>query len=571
MSQKRIKALRSNKAENKAAGKDWVAGTGSNFSYRRSIKANWKFLLSVSVGIVLIFFNALNGDFVSDDYATIPHNPLVANLGVGFKGLNSTNIVKSLIAFVLGVKEFYYHLTSVVFFIVICWLAFLAIEKLFGNRWLSRLTVLIFAVMPIHVEAVSWISGLPYLFIAFYSLLVLLMMIEFLEKGNTKWLAGAVITFFLAFRADVPRIFAVFPLIFLYIIAWGNQEVKRRFWKILPYLLVVAVVGVIWGWQKITQRVNVVNSGYNSSESIFYDPFFQYPTGIAKYLQLFWAPFDLTLYHTMYVFPEWLNWSIILSFLSLMIYFWFRDKRVGFALSFILVTLLPSMSPVKVSWLVAERYAFFPSLGFALFLAIIINELGKVAKLAAPTLLISLLVFYSVRIYFRNDDWSTNHKLWVNTCQVSPNSHNAWNNIGDDYDKLKDYENAIKGFSQSIAVKPNYADAYHNRANIFFKTGRLDLAREGYNIALNFSPSLYQTYLSLIQIDLIERKMDLAIDHVNKLLNLQPENSQAWYAAGLVMAQSGRKEEAIDALRRSLTFDPNNRVAAELLGNVERN
>jgi tetratricopeptide (TPR) repeat protein len=136
-----------------------------------------------------------------------------------------------------------------------------------------------------------------------------------------------------------------------------------------------------------------------------------------------------------------------------------------------------------------------------------------------------MLVLYSARIFFRNIDWNTNHNLWVNTCQVSPNSHNAWNNIGDDYDKLASaettndgkltqYYNAIKGFTQSTVIKPNYADAYHNRANIFFKIGRLDLARDSYETAIYYSPNLYQTYLSLTQIDLMQNNLQLAYQHM---------------------------------------------------------
>ncbi|MFA6250176.1 MAG: hypothetical protein WC686_01575 [Candidatus Shapirobacteria bacterium] len=546
------------------------------------LKENNKFLIGLALGLLALFVNSLNGDFVSDDYATIPHNPLIANLGVGFKGLSSTNILKSMVAFVFGVKPFQYHLVSTIFYIIICVLAFVAIYKIYQDRWLAIMTVLIFSVHPLHVEAVSWISGVPYLFIAFYSLIILLLTIKFFETGRWQLLIGAAGLFLLAYLNDFPRIFAIFPLVIIYLMFRGNKKILSRIWQITPYLVIVFIVALAFGWHHIVGRINVVNTGYNLSDSIYYDPFFQYPTGLAKYLQLFWAPFDLTLYHTMYVLPVWLNWSILLNYLAMTVYFYFKDKRLFFALAFVIVTILPSMAPVKVSWLVAERYAFLPSLGFCVFLAIILKEMWRKAKIVPPTLLVSLMIFFMVRAYLRNDDWATNHKLWVNTCQVSPNSHNAWNNIGDDYDKLatleKDnngkmmqYANAIKGFTQSTVIKPNYADAYHNRANIFFKVGRLDLARESYGIALNFSPGLYQTYLSLIQIDLMEGNFALAEEHSKKLLTIQPNNTQAWYAHGLVMAQTGKRSEAVDALKKSLVLDPANKMAAELLGQVEKN
>jgi len=304
-------------------------------------------------------------------------------------------------------------------------------------------------------------------------------------------------------------------------------------------------------------RVNIVNGEINGSGSVFYDPFFQYPTAMAKYLQLLFVPTDLTLYHTMYVFPIWLNWAILLSYLSMLIYFYFKNKKYFFALAFIFAAAAPSMAPVKVSWLVAERYMFLGSLGFAIFLGLMILDLSKYFKILPGLLFISLMILSVIRVWTRNIDWQTNHNLWVNTCQVSPNSHNAWNNIGDDYDKLKDYQNAIKGFTQSTIVKPNYADAYHNRANIFYKIGRLDLARESYNTALTFNPSLYQTYMSLIQIDLNERNGEQAMIHSSKLLEANPNDPQSRYVIGVVLAQFGQVDKAKEMFKSILVNYPN--------------
>jgi tetratricopeptide (TPR) repeat protein len=268
--------------------------------------------------------------------------------------------------------------------------------------------------------------------------------------------------------------------------------------------------------------------------------------------------------------PGWLNWLILINYLALIIYFYIKDKRYFWALSFIFVSIAPSISPIKVSWLVAERYMFLGSLGFCMFIGLLMDDHWKKLRFVMPVLLVSILVYFSVRIYQRNIDWSSNHNLWVNTCQVSPNSHNAWNNIGDDYDKLKDYSNAIKGFTQSVLVKPNYADAYHNRANIFYKTGRYDLARESYETALKFSPELYQTYLSLTQIDLMEKRADLAMAHATRAVELQPGDPQAVFVLGVVNAQVGRIEEAKNIFKNILGKYPDFQLAKNALNQIEQ-
>lgn len=536
-------------------------------SIKQILKDNWKFLVIISIGIFLLYVNGIKGDFVSDDYATILNNPDVKVFGSFIGGPTPVTVSTYLLAVIFGVYPIVYHLFSVFLYIVACWVAVVFLNFIVSKRT-TWLVMVIFAVLPIHVEAVTWISGKPYLVIAIFIMICFMLIIKYLEDNKLAYLLITFPIFGILFLADKPRPLSLFPVLLLYLIIVNKKYYWQRLRKIWIYLAGLAVVALILALPLIIDRVNVVNGGVNASDSVFYNPFFQYPTGIAKYLQVLLVPVDLTLYHTMYTFPVWLNWLILLDFLALITYSYFRNKRIFFALTFFLLTLLPSMAPVKVSWLVAERYAFLPSLGFCLFLAVIFESLWQKIKYVTLLPLGIMLIYFSYRTFIRNIDWTTNHKLWVNTCQVSPNSHNAWNNIGDDYDKLKDYPDSIKGFTQSTIVKPNYADAYHNRANIFFKTGRLDLARESYNIALNFSPDLFQTYLSLTQIDLMENQINLALTHSQKAVQLQPNNPQSAYVLGVVYAQAGNLDQAEMVFKTILESYPQYKLASDALANI---
>ena len=560
MSQKKLKKLKKMESVDSVKEGVWEAIPG----FRQLIKENWKFLLGLSLGIFLLYFNSLKGDFVSDDYASIPQNPLVTNFSFMFQGFVSMS--NWFLATVFGiVNPVPYHLFSLILYIFICILAFIFLAIIFDKN-LAKLSVVLFAVLPIHVEAVSWISGKPYLFNAFFVLLSLIFLVLYLNTSKKKylWIFFCLIPF--TFFAEKIRFISLIFLAILYIISFKERiRINVNWGKFFLLLLGISLLLVVLLSSLIKSRIESVNGGYNGSGGIFYDPFFQYPTAVAKYLQLALFPVDLTLYHTMYIFPIWLNWLIFLSYLSAVTYYFFKDKKVFFALAFIFTATAPSMAPVKVSWLVAERYLLLGSLGLCLFLVLFFQKFSEKWRLPFFILFYAIIGTYSVRLYMRNIDWRTNHNLWVSTCQVSPNSHNAWNNIGDDYDKLGQYENAIKGFTQSTVVKPNYADAYHNRANIFFKTGRFDLARDSYNTALIYSPGLYQTYLSLTQIDLTEKRYDLALEHSKKYVDMQPNDPQAWYVYGVVNIQAGLTEEAVKIFSMILKNDPNNRAAKEAI------
>ena len=567
MSQKKRKQIKKYIQVEKVApvellGKDW--------GVKSVLKKYWKFLVGICLLAVVVYFNGQWANFVSDDYASITINPVINSFKGQWVGGNTATMVTYLVNKFFGnAMSWPYHMANLVFYIPFLVVAFVVLMLMYDNFLLAAITMLLFAIHPIHVEAVTWISGRIYIIISLYIMLAFLCFIYFVKKNNWKYLIGTIGFFMLGFMTDKPRPFALFLIIAIYVLSEGLGRIKINVAKLLAIFAALIVITFAVAYPFIKNRIDVVNSGYNTSESIFYNPFFQYPTGVSKYLQLLWFPVDLTLYHTMFVFPVWLNWAIILTYLLAIVYFFFKNKPYFFALSFIMAATLPSIMPIKVSWLVAERYMFLGSLGYCLFLALLIIDLNKRFKLFLPVSLICISTYFGVRIFLRNIDWQTNHNLWVNTCQVSPNSHNAWNNIGDDYDKLKDYGNAVKGFTQSTIVKPNYADAYHNRANIFYKIGRLDLARESYGVALNFSPNLYQTYISLCQIDLTEKRYDLAMAHVEAALKIDPMNPQAAYIAAVTYAQMGQLDKAQNILEQIVKVNPQFTMATEALKQIK--
>ncbi|MCL4383951.1 tetratricopeptide repeat protein [Patescibacteria group bacterium] len=566
MSQKKIKRQRTTPGDRKKEEITIVNG----LSILKILKENWVFLALLLLGTVAIYFNSLKGNFVSDDYASIPQNPMVTSFTYMLSGL-FVGMTNWFLATVFGIQNTVpYHILNLGFYLLALVAVFVFVYLIAGRR-IATFSSLLFAVLPIHVEAVSWVSGKPYIITGFFILLAIIGFWQYLTtaKRNYLWLiiGGSILAFF----TDRVRSFSILLIIFLLAISFlGKKGIKIDWKKVLLVMFGLGLIAVILMVPLISSRINSVNSGYNDSGSIFYDPFFQYPTAIAKYLQLVIFPFDLTLYHTMYILPVWLNWLIVLIYVTSCAYFWFKNRLVSFSLLFIFIATLPSMAPVKVSWLVAERYMFLGALGVCIIAAVVLSHLYNKSRALVMVILAMIASVYGYRIYMRNIDWSTNHNLWVNTCQVSPNSHNAWNNIGDDYDKLKDYTDAVKGFTQSTIVKPNYADAYHNRGNIFFKTGRLDLARDSYMTAIYYSPTLYHSYLSLTQIDLMEKRMDLAIQHAQKVTEIQPNDPQSWYVMGVVLAQVGNKEEAIKSMKNALLLNPNYSPAQQALSQLSQ-
>jgi len=578
MSQKKLKKLRRLEAKELILTSEIVEPTRG---IRQIIRENWKFLVVLCVGIFVLYFNSLHGAFVSDDYASITDNTTITSFSNQVKGY-MTGLFNWLIAIIFGVKSpISFHVFNLLLYLLVCVLVFIFLYIVFDKKT-AVLSTILFSVLPVHVEAVSWISGKPYLLTSIFVLLELILFVLYSKIRTKKYLWWFLVFLPITFLADRVRSVSLILLIILFILSFGVNLKNKIPWLKIFFVSFLALITItVFLWPAISSRVNAVNSGYNGYGGIFYNPFFQYPTSMAKYLQLVLVPTDLTLYHTMYILPAWLNWVITLIYLVAVGYFSIKDKKIFFTLVFIFLATAPSMAPVKVSWLIAERYMFLGSLGFCAFLVLFFQKFEKRFKIPLLILFILMVGAYSVRVFLRNIDWQTNHNLWVNTCQVSSNSHNAWNNIGDDYDKLaqlettddgkiNQYLNSIKGFTQSVTVKQNYADAYHNRANIFYKIGRYDLARDSYETALSYGPELYQSYYSLLQIDLAEKNYEVAINHLNKLNTIKPNDPQVYYTAAVVYANMGQKDQAISILEQLVKVYPNWTQVTDFLSELKK-
>ncbi|MCX6727070.1 MAG: hypothetical protein NTY75_04700 [Candidatus Shapirobacteria bacterium] len=132
MSQRKLKKIRKEieilkNSENK---QDKFEKVGLRDSLKKIIKENWRYLLGLTVMVVIIYWNGLAGGFVSDDYASITQNPRVGDFWNMFG--NSATFSNYLVSKLVGISSpVGYHVLSLVLYIVFCWLAFIILETIF--------------------------------------------------------------------------------------------------------------------------------------------------------------------------------------------------------------------------------------------------------------------------------------------------------------------------------------------------------------------------------------------------------------------------------------------------------
>lgn len=453
-----------------------------------------KYCLAIAALCFFVYANSLNNAFVSDDIPAILDNPDIGNI---FASGDLTGAGNSLIYRLTGAVPFGYHLANIILHALNSLLVF-AFLLLFFKPVSSFWGALIFAAHPVHTEAVTWISGRPYELSAAFMLLSLLLYIRAAAQPKIKWLnfAGALVFYVFAISTCTFALaFAALPALYDFTFArW------RRAWKLWPGFFALSALKLWLMAGAVKARIAQV--GFDTGSTGTSNPFFNAAFSIFAYLGMLLWPRNLTLYHEpLFISPLALGAGVFLLallFLSLPLIFR-KNKLLFFSICLFIIFLSPTYSPRMISWLVAERYLYFPSLAFSIWLLLLLAKYSPGKKLSPviTAFLICLVCAYSLRTIIRNRDWASHTSIWRATVRVSPYSPKAHNNMGDVYCLEGDLEKAALEFQRAIELKPDYADAYHNLANTYLKMGRVNEAVFNYKKALEFNPNLQQSRRSL--------------------------------------------------------------------------
>jgi tetratricopeptide (TPR) repeat protein len=355
----------------------------------------------------------------------------------------------------------------------------------------------------------------------------------------------------------------IFPLLaFLFIVSFDS--LRKNLKKILVFCAIDAVWVIVYLF-KISGRMTQLETSFYHKPQLL-NPLYQIPIAITSYLELMFWPKGLTLYHSEMTFSL-IEYAVrlitFIIFIALIIFSFKRDRQVFFWLSFFVASLLTFLTPLGISWVVAERYVYLAAIGVFVVIALIIKRVTEVKrfKIAVNILFFLIIGALLLRTFVRNIEWRNEDNLWFSTAKNSPSSPNTHNNLGDVYSRWGDLEKAASEFMLAIRIKPGYADAYHNLAHTYQKMGKLKAAEENYLNAIKYNPNLWQSYQNLAGIYYRQGKFALARENMEKARAINPKDSQLHTNLGVVYLALGEKEKARQSFQQALSLEPHNQIA----------
>ena len=492
-----------------------------------------KYLLIIIFLSSVIYANTLKNEFVSDDVPAIKNNPRISEI---FSAREFVGFTYSLNYLIGKLNPVYYHLTNIFLHSLNSILVFFFL-CLFFKPYPSFFGALIFAAHPIHTEAVTWIAGRPYVLMALFFLCSFFLYLRATSQDKLRlfiFFASLVVYYLCLCYATIFGF--VFPaMVILYDFTFGRW---RKNWKLWLIFLIIAATRLFLILGTIKQRIADVAVDIGRSQPG--NPLFNMAFSIFTHLRLLIWPQNLTLYHE----PVTTSISILILEILLLVtlilclpLIFKKAKVLFFAICIYILFLTPTYSPKVISWLIAERYLYFPSIALSMFAAFFVQkqsvavrklhgryvEVEKSKKLL-NVILIVLVALYSWRTIVRNTDWRTHASIWRATAKVSPYSPRAHNNMGDVYSLEGNPQLAVLEFRRAIELRPDYADAYHNLATTYYNMGRVQEAIENYKKAISFNSKLYQSYVSLGGVYFNMGRLAQAKEYLLKAQELKPDD-----------------------------------------------
>jgi len=463
------------------------------------------------------------------------------------------------------------HLLVIIFFYRL--LLYLNIPKeasLFGTA--------LFALHPIHVEAVSWVAESKFSLIALFYLITILFYILFILKGQKKMYLG--LSYFSYFIGlFIHPIFFLMPFIlFLLDYFYSRKIAKGFFYEKLPFMLTSLL------YVYFVFRSAVLSNDYTQIYSLT-DRIFIGCYSVVFYIYKFLWPFKLLAIYgrplvengllpvKYYLAP------IIILVFGILIYKAKEYRKVlVFGGSFYLLNVLyfSQIFPIEVP-LISERHSYIGNMGLILVLSYMLYELWNVKIKNSTNLKLVFVIFLSLYFVFcsaatwnRNKAWLNDISLFTDVIKKNPTAGAYWSRANSK--SLRgDRKGAIDDYTSAIGFQGNFFKAYFNRAVQKTIIEDYNGAIADYTEALKLAPNEYDIFLNRGRLKMVLDNDSGALEDFTEALYLNPEFTEAYYFRGVAKYNLADDNGSISDYNEAISLKPDYAEAYYNRGNAKYN
>jgi tetratricopeptide (TPR) repeat protein len=584
----------------------------------------WLLCLSLVLAVLAVYGQVLNFDFVNlDDSIYVTDNSHVlqgltwGGIGWAFTNLTAgfwhplTWLSLMLDTSLHGRQAWGFHLTNLLLHLGSTVALFAALRHATGKPWRSALVAALFALHPLHVEAVAWVAERKEVLGAFFGFVSIYFYVRFARPAGANRKSQIAnyslsLVFFLCGLMSKTMIVTL-PAVMLLLDYWPLQRVSR--WgRLVAEKTPFFALGLMAGLLTIhaEQSVGAVSSTGQLPVML------RIPNALAscaRYLgQTVW-PANLAVFYpySKGISAEGIAGAVVVLAGATIGALWMVRRRPYLAVGWFwyVITLLPVSGLIQVgAYSRADRFTYVPLVGVFIAVVWAVGDwaVRKGRRRAAAGFGAAAIAGLMAVTYVQAGYWKNSISLWTHTLACTPENYLARDNFGSALAKQGKLPEAIQQYNQALQLQPNFADAHSDLGNALAAQGKLEAAIQQYEQAIRLKPDFadarnnlglalaaegklgqaveqYEQALQLkpdnanVQVSYgaalaAQGKLDEAVQHYQQALQLDPDSAKACYNLGIVLAALGKLDEAIQSFERAIQLDPNYAKAHNNLGNA---
>ncbi len=541
-----------------------------------------------------IFFNW----FVNDDAFQVVTNPYAHSFKylrqifttsvwsfLGAQGIS--NYYRPMMTFgylltyqIAGLVPFSYHMVNVLLNGIVVWLVFLILRRFSGER-VALVAAGLFALHPIHTEAVAWIAAVTDLELAVFYLATFLFYVKLPEAKNKSWSRLILCVFFALALLSKEQAMTLPVMAIIYEHFYRDDRstttLKEKFsrygalWMVAAFYLCVRTA-IMGGFAAVVMRPNLS----------WHDTILSAIALIGEYLgKLIW-PARLSSFYAFHASQHFTDMQVLLGLAGITLCaiifaaLWKRAHIVSFAFVWIFLPLGPVLN---ARWMPAgvfgERYLYLPSFGFCWLFAWSAVQLWngsvpaipRLAARAVPALLCIVAFAYGVRTISRNRDWKDEGILFRGAIETGGETSVTRTNLGSMAINRGDWELAEREWLAALAMDPANAYALDDMALLRQRQERYLEAADYSQRALRIFPAYTTAHINLAETLAALKRPAEAEWQFRVATALSPLSTHAHNNYGKFLLAQGRSEDARAEYERSAAADAN-AEAYDQLGDI---
>jgi len=533
--------------------------------------------LFIALATVAAYWPVFSAGFIWDDNAYVTEDPLLTSADGWSRIWFSAHAQSQYFPLVFstlrleydcwGLNPLGYHAVNVGLHIANAWLIWALLRRLrLPGAWLAAA---IWALHPVQVETVAWVTELKNTESTLFYLLAIFAWLNFCA-GKGRWFyALALALHWLALFAKTTA--CTLPAVML-LVLWlkGEPVGRRRILQTLPFLLLGLGMGLlsVW-WEKhlgnYAPRLHLLGGPLDRLLIATHALWFY--AG-----KIFW-PAKLTFSYPRWDINagDWRQYGWLAGCLAVAAWLWFARRKIGRATATAVIFFVAVLSPMLgfiplftfyFSY-VADHYQYFASLGMIALgagLAAKFWERRPAGRRWGAVLSGLLLLSLGVLTWQQCHIYKDLETLWRDTLNKNPRSWLAHTNLGRICAQQGKMAEAEQHYLAAIRINPDQEDLRYDFANLLARAGRYDQAIAQYRRALEIAPENAAIHNNLGFALNKEHRTDEAIAEYERAIFYKPDLADAYYNLGNALSVEHKVKEAIAAYQQAVRLKPDSEL-----------